>query len=233
MNKVIFMGRLVADPEFSMTQTGKALCRFRIAVDRPVSKNNQQNGQEQADFFRVTCWEKTAETVSRYFVKGKPVLLEGRVQNNNYTDNNGVQHYGVDIIADRVEFLLSDPTRNAGGNNGYQNGGYNNGGYNNYNNGGYNNGYNNGGYNNGYNNGGYNNGGYQGNQFNNGGNFQNNQGNQPPYQQAPQNYDNQPPAQPAPAQDAAPTAQPPKDIQLGNGDSLKDFDVLSDGDVPF
>lgn len=107
MNKVILMGRLTADPEFSMTQNRLAMCRFSIAVDRPA----RQGEEKQADFFRVVCWDKTAETVDKYFVKGKPIIVEGRIQNNNYTDNNGVKHYGTDIVADRINFVLSDPTR--------------------------------------------------------------------------------------------------------------------------
>ena len=214
MNKVFLMGRLTADPEFSMTQSGMAMCRFSIAVDRPA----RQGEEKQADFFRVVCWQQTAETVNRYFVKGKPIIVEGRIQNNNYTDNNGVKHYGTDIVADRINFVLSDPTRNGnngGGysnNNGYQNNNYNNGGYNN------NNGY----QNNNYNNGGYNNGGYNNNGYNNGG-----------YQNQP-NYNNAPPQQSAPP---VPQNQP-KDIQLGNdggkGDDFNDFEeIISDGSLPF
>lgn len=212
MNKVFLMGRLTADPEFSMTQSGMAMCRFSIAVDRPA----RQGEEKQADFFRVVCWQQTAETVNRYFVKGKPIIVEGRIQNNNYTDNNGVKHYGTDIVADRINFVLSDPTRNgnnAGGN--YNNGGYSNGGYNN------NNGYNNGGYNNGYQNNNYNNGGYNNGGYNNGG-----------YQNQP-NYNNAPPQQ------SAPPVQPqPKDIQLGNdggkSDDFNDFEeIISDGALPF
>ena len=114
MNKVILMGRLVADPEFSMTTGGKAMCRFRIAVDRGY----KQGDDKQSDFFYIKCWDSTAELVNRYFVKGKPILLEGRIQNNNYIDKNGVQQYRDDIIADRVSFLLSDPTRTGSGNSG-------------------------------------------------------------------------------------------------------------------
>jgi single-strand DNA-binding protein len=49
--------------------------------------------------------------VSKYFPKGKPILIEGRIQNNNYTDRDGVQHYQDQIIADKVSFLLSDTTK--------------------------------------------------------------------------------------------------------------------------
>ncbi len=122
MNKIILMGRLVADPEFSMTTSGMARCTFRIAVDRPV----RQGEEKQSDFFRITCWDKTAETVNRYFVKGKPILLEGRIQNDNYTDRDGVKHYQDQIIADRINFVLSDPTRTGSGNSGRRSDDYDN-----------------------------------------------------------------------------------------------------------
>lgn len=115
MNKVILMGRLVADPEFSMTASGIAKCTFRIAVDRDYNKPGEE---KQSDFFRITCWRQTAELVDKYFVKGKPILVEAKIQNNNYTDRDGVKHYQDDIVADRVSFLLSDPTRTGSGNSG-------------------------------------------------------------------------------------------------------------------
>lgn len=214
MNKVILMGRLVNDPEFSVGQNGNAYCRFRIAVDRSFAR---QGEQRQSDFFRITCFGKTAEFVNQHFVKGKPILIEGKIQNNNYTDKNGVQHYGDDIIADTVSFLLSDPTR--GNNQSYHN--YNNN--NNYNNGGYQNYNGNSNSNYGYSSGGYN----GGNHYNNNNpaqNYQNNNGNNG-YQNAPVNPGNDQPAVPA--------GNPPKDVQLGGG-SFDDFgEIISDGQVPF
>ncbi|MBE6875484.1 MAG: single-stranded DNA-binding protein [Ruminococcus sp.] len=214
MNKVFFMGRLVADPEFSMSQSGMAYCRFRIAVDRSYNKPGEE---KKSDFFRITCFGKLAEHVSHYYTKGKPILVEGKIQNDNYTDNNGVQQYRDTIIADSVSFVLSDPTRNGNNGGNYNNGGYSNGGYNN------NNGYNNGGYNNnGYQNNNYNNGGYNNGGYNNGG-----------YQNQP-NYNNAPPQQFAP-----PVQQSqPKDVQLGNdsgkSDDFNDFEeIISDGSLPF
>ena len=198
-----------------MTQSGIPRCRFKIAVDRDYAKPGEQR---QSDFFYITAWRQTAEFVNRYFVKGKPILIEAKIQNDYYIDKNGVQQYRDQIIADSVSFLLSDPTRNANGgyNNNYSNnGGYNNGGYNNS----YNNGYQ--GQNSQYNNGGYNNPPYDG-----GNGYQNNgYGNQPPYQQnAPYN------GTPAPAQ---PAPEAPKEIQLGDS-GLKDFEqIVGDGDVPF
>lgn len=108
MNKVIFMGRLVADPEFSQTQGGTSVCKFRIAVDRAYSKDGQE---KQSDFFQLVSFGKTAELVNRFFTKGKPILVEGRIQNNNYQGQDGKMQYHNQIIADNVSFTLADPTR--------------------------------------------------------------------------------------------------------------------------
>ena len=108
MNKVIFMGRLVADPEFSQTQGGKSVCKFRIAVDRAFQKDSQE---KQSDFFQLVAFGKTAEFVSKYFTNGKPAIIEGRIQNNNFQGKDGKMQYHNQLIADSVMFTLSDPTR--------------------------------------------------------------------------------------------------------------------------
>ena len=99
-NRIILMGRLVADPELRQTQRGISMCRFRIAVDRFAKKDEEK----QADFFEITAWRQQAEFVSRYFTKGRMIHIEGRLQNNNYTDQNGVKHYAMQVIADSVCF---------------------------------------------------------------------------------------------------------------------------------
>ena len=106
MNKLLLMGRFVADPEFSQNQSGTAICRFRIAVDRQYSKNQEKI----SDFFQLVSFGNTAEFVSKYFFKGKTCLIEGRIQNNNYQDKDGKMQYQNQIIADRVMFTLSDST---------------------------------------------------------------------------------------------------------------------------
>lgn len=100
-NKVILMGRLTRDPELRTTPSGIAMCRFSIAVDRQFSR---QGEEKQTDFFDVTVWRNTAEFVCKYFARGRMIHLEGRLQNNNYTDQNGVKHYATAIIADSVSF---------------------------------------------------------------------------------------------------------------------------------
>ena len=99
-NRIILMGRLTKDPELKPTQSGVTMCRFSIAVDRAYSKGQEK----QTDFFDITAWRQTAEFVSKYFSKGKCILIEGKLQNNNYTDQNGVKHYQNVVIADNVAF---------------------------------------------------------------------------------------------------------------------------------
>lgn len=101
INKVILMGRLTADPELRQTTTGISSCNFTIAVDRGYKS---ANGEKQTDFIRCQAWRQTAEFVSRYFSKGKMIIIEGILQNNNYTDNNGVKHYSMDVRVDNVSF---------------------------------------------------------------------------------------------------------------------------------
>jgi single-strand DNA-binding protein len=104
MQKLIMMGRLVADPETRTTQSGIAMTRFKIAVNRGGKK---QEGQPTADFFQITAWRQTAEFVSKYFSKGQQVLIEGYLRNNQYTDKDGNKRYSDDIHADKVYFADS------------------------------------------------------------------------------------------------------------------------------
>lgn len=100
LNKVIMMGRLCDDPEFRQTQSQIPVCRFRIAINRPKAKD----GQEKADFINCVAWRSSAEFVSRYFSKGSMIVIEGKMQNNDYTDGNGVKHYSYEVLCDNVTF---------------------------------------------------------------------------------------------------------------------------------
>lgn len=100
LNKIILMGRLVADPEIKTTPSGVAVCRFKVAVDRPYQKDKEK----QADFIPCTAWRNTAEFVSKYFSKGKMIIAEGSLRNSDYTDKNGVKHYSMDVQVDNVSF---------------------------------------------------------------------------------------------------------------------------------
>lgn len=114
LNRVILMGRLCADPDFRQTQSGVAMCRIRVAVDRGYT--SKSTGERQADFISVLCWRQQAEFVSRYFRKGSMIIVEGKLQNSDYTDANGVKHYSMEVQADTVSFGETRAAAQANGN---------------------------------------------------------------------------------------------------------------------
>lgn len=99
-NRAILIGRLVADPELRTTPNGVSVCSFRIAVNRPYSKDGGK-----ADFIDIVAWRERAEFVCRYFSKGKPILVEGSIQTRNYEDKNGSKRTAVEVVADNVQFV--------------------------------------------------------------------------------------------------------------------------------
>lgn len=99
MNKVILKGRMVADPELRQTQSGIAHTSFKIAVDKYV-----KDGEKAADFIDCDAWRGTAELISKYFAKGKEILVEGAIHNNNYQRADGTKVYTYLVTVDRVEF---------------------------------------------------------------------------------------------------------------------------------
>lgn len=106
MNKIIFSGNLTRDPEVRYSQNGTAYAKMGIAVKRPYSSKNTE-GQPTVDFFDMTSFGKQAEFCGRYLRKGSRVLVEGRIQNDNYEDKNGVKHYRTSIIIENIEFAES------------------------------------------------------------------------------------------------------------------------------
>lgn len=97
MNKIFLIGRLTKDPQRGQTQSGKTVARFSVAV--------KKQGQDDADFFDATAFDKTAENVLQYLAKGRQVAVVGRVSIGSYTDRNGVTRKTFDIFADQVEFI--------------------------------------------------------------------------------------------------------------------------------
>ena len=104
MNKLIFMGRLCADPEVRYGGANNtAVARFRIAVDKRFKKDEEAS----ADFFQITALGKLGEFTDKYLRKGTKVLIEAEMHNNNYTDKNGNMVYADQIIANSIEFCES------------------------------------------------------------------------------------------------------------------------------
>lgn len=121
MNKVILMGRLTRDPEMRYGgASNTAIGRFSIAVDRRFKRE----GQPEADFFNCTAFGRTAEFVERYLKKGTKVVLEGEIQNDNYTNREGQMVYSVQIIVSNIEFAESKRVAQENGTYQEQSGGF-------------------------------------------------------------------------------------------------------------
>lgn len=104
MNLFIMTGRIVADPEIRYTNDGKAIGRFRFAVNRTYKRE----GEADADFFQCTVFGKTAENFEKLNIgKGTKLLLRGEFRNNDYTDRDGVKHYGFQAVVNEFEFCES------------------------------------------------------------------------------------------------------------------------------
>lgn len=99
------MGRLTRDPEVRYTSgdSPKAVGKFSLAVDRWPKRE----GQPDADFFNCTAFGKQGEFVEKYLRKGTKVLVEGRIQNDNYTNRDGQKITATGIVLDNIEFCES------------------------------------------------------------------------------------------------------------------------------
>ena len=117
MNVVLLTGNLVRDPENkTYTNSGLAVSRFTIAVNRNYGKKTE--GGQDADFIRITCFDKRAEFVDKYLTKGRKVAVEARVQTGSYQGKDGNTVYTTDFIANNVEFLDSKRDADGGGSGG-------------------------------------------------------------------------------------------------------------------
>lgn len=115
INKVILMGRLTSDPELRQTSSGVNTCQITVAVNRGYTT---QDGERPTDFITVVAWRQTAEFISRYFNKGKIILVEGELRTRTYDDKRypDVRHYVTEVYADNVSF--GETKASAGGQGG-------------------------------------------------------------------------------------------------------------------
>ena len=102
MNHIVLMGRLTKDPEVRYTQSGKVVCQFTLAVDRPFTG---QDGKKEADFIPIVIWGKAAELAGNTLAKGHRVLLDGRVQIRSYDAQDGSKRWVTEVIANGFEYI--------------------------------------------------------------------------------------------------------------------------------
>ena len=120
LNHITIMGRLVRDPELRRTGSGIAVASFTVAVDRDFA--DKKTGEKETDFIDCVAWRQTGEFVSKFFTKGKLIVVSGRLQIRNWTDNEGAKRRSAEIVADNCYFAESKKDSSGGHQGGYNNG---------------------------------------------------------------------------------------------------------------
>lgn len=118
-NSVTIAGNVAAEPQFSILQNGINVATINVGTNESY-KDSTGNVHESCEWHRVVFWNKLADIVNQYVHKGSPVLVNGKLKTRKYTDQNGIEKYVTEIIANDLVML---PNGNNNGNNGgnYQN----------------------------------------------------------------------------------------------------------------
>ena len=111
LNKIFIMGRLTRDPELRRTGSGIAVASFTVAVDRDFG--GRDGGEKETDFIDCVAWRQTGEFVSKYFTKGRMIVVSGRLQIRSWTDKDGNKRRTAEVVADNCYF--GDSKRDAEG----------------------------------------------------------------------------------------------------------------------
>lgn len=109
MNLVVLIGNLSKDPEVKYSQNQMAIAKFTLAINRYV-----KDGDNQADFIRVTAFGKQGELVEQYLKKGNKVAIEGSIKTGSYEDKDGKTVYTTDVIVNRIEFVEKKEKQESG-----------------------------------------------------------------------------------------------------------------------
>src|SRR5215813_10348715 len=103
-NKITLVGNLGRDPELRYTAQGTPVCSFSIATnERRKDRNGEM--QDHTTWFRVTLWNRLAETASQYLQKGKQVYIEGRLRVDEYIDRDGKPRHSLEVFATDMQFI--------------------------------------------------------------------------------------------------------------------------------
>ena len=115
LNHITIMGRLTRDPELRRTGSGIAVASFTVAVDRDFG--GRDGGEKETDFIDCVAWRQTGEFVSKYFTKGRMIVVSGRLQIRSWTDKEGNKRRSAEVVADNCYF--GDSKRDADSGNSY------------------------------------------------------------------------------------------------------------------
>jgi len=113
-NKVILMGNLVADPEVRVTPGGMSICKFTLAVNRQFTTKEGEQREEVA-YVDVDAFGRSAEVISKYLNKGNPILVEGRLRQDKWENQQGEKRSKLMVVCETFKFVGG---RDDGGNSG-------------------------------------------------------------------------------------------------------------------
>mgnify|MGYP002511139231 CR=1 FL=1 len=125
LNHITLMGRLTRDPELRRTGSGVAVASFRVAVDRDYQPKD--GGERKTDFIDCVAWRQTGEFISKYFTKGRMIVVDGRLEMRDWTDKDGNKRTSAEVMVENAYF--GDSRRDGEGGNTYSAPAANFGGY--------------------------------------------------------------------------------------------------------
>ena len=102
LNHITLMGRLTRDPELRRTGSGVAVASFSIAVDRDFG--GRDGGEKKTDFIDCVAWRQTGEFISKYFTKGRMIVVDGRLEMRDWTDKEGNKRRSAEVIVANAYF---------------------------------------------------------------------------------------------------------------------------------
>lgn len=102
-NRVVLVGNLTRDVELRRTPQGTAVTDLGLAVNERVKRNDEW--VDEANFFDITLWGRTAEVASEYLAKGSSVLIEGRLKYETWTQEDGTKRSKVKVVGERMQML--------------------------------------------------------------------------------------------------------------------------------
>lgn len=104
INRVTFLGHIVADPEVKITKNQKKVSSFALATNNEWF-DTEGELKKSVDFHRIVAWDHLAEVSGKYLRKGSPILLEGRLTNRSYEGKDKSMHYVTEVVATDVHLL--------------------------------------------------------------------------------------------------------------------------------
>jgi single-strand DNA-binding protein len=109
-NKVLLMGNLTRDPDLKVTPSGTSICNMTVACSRTVRSEKSEGGsREETTFVDVEAFGRNADSVKKFFNKGRPIFIEGRLRLNEWTNKAGEKRSKIVVVLENFVFVGSNP----------------------------------------------------------------------------------------------------------------------------